>query len=462
MNKFIASLLFLLATSSSWAGTITIGQTSVLTAGDGGNANLLLAQSATLSQTATIQSMSFYVTAAAGKLVLGIYDSVSGGPGHLLASTGAFTPVVGWNTQPVTSPVALAPGTYWLAYLPSDNGLSFVVANTGQWYEDPMTFSVSMPGTFVSTHGDVGNWSLYATFSPRGNPLPSPTPTPTPTAPPGTGKPRLKLFGGVQDFNLSPPLQINYTAPDPLWKPISQGPAIGNQFPSNWWRDGQTIGILWAGNASLATLAARCQTAANWCAANGANGPCLQLTYPGHMPGSWASDSIPNFTNYLDALAPYISAGTYEIAINEILANNGAIQNDDPLLIALGGTGATGWDALIALVKLERQHMPHAWNARRVLTLWGREEPPRCATDAWKEWSGMLSGFYVKRWELFFQRQLEALQANRSFDQHACNVELLRLEDQWAGQTQRYSSKPVGDSVQVAGRLFDKYMRART
>ena len=78
------------------------------------------------------------------------------------------------------------------------------------------------------------------------------------------------------------------------------------------------------------------------------------------MPGSWASDSIPNFTNYLDALAPYISAGTYEIAINEILANNGAIQNDDPLLIALGGTGATGWDALIALVKLERQHMPHA------------------------------------------------------------------------------------------------------
>ena len=177
MNKFIASLLFLLATSSSWAGTITIGQTSVLTTADGGNANLLLAQSATLSQTATIQSMSFYVTAAAGQLVLGVYNSVNGGPGQRLASTGAFTPIVGWNTQPVTSPVSLAPGTYWLAYFPSNNSLAFVVANTGQWYEDPMTFSVSMPGAFVSTHGDVGNWSLYATFSPRGNPLPSPTPT---------------------------------------------------------------------------------------------------------------------------------------------------------------------------------------------------------------------------------------------------------------------------------------------
>src|ERR1700688_2754757 len=181
LNNIIASLLFLLVSSSSWAGTITIGQTSVLTSADGGNANRLLAQSATLSQTATMQSLSFYVTAAAGKLVLGIYQSLNGGPGQLLASTGAFTPIVGWNTQPVTSPVALAPATYWLAYLPSDNGLSFVWGNSGQWQYDPMTFSGSMPGTFVSTHGDVGNWSLYATLIPGG----------TPSATPTSGKPGL-------------------------------------------------------------------------------------------------------------------------------------------------------------------------------------------------------------------------------------------------------------------------------
>src|SRR6202051_1554577 len=130
LNKIIASFLFLLA-SSSWAGTITIGQTSVLTSADGGNANLLLAQSATLSQTATIQSLSFYVTAAAGKLVLGVYNSVNGGPGQLLASTGAFTPVVGWNTQPVNSPVALAPGTYWLPDFPSATGPSFFLGGGG-------------------------------------------------------------------------------------------------------------------------------------------------------------------------------------------------------------------------------------------------------------------------------------------------------------------------------------------
>ena len=97
------------------------------------------------------------------------------------------------------------------------------------------------------------------------------------------------------------------------------------------------------------------------------------------------------------------------------------------------------------------------WNARRVLTLWGRT--PALRDYAWKEWSGMLSGFYAKRWELFFQRQLQALQANRPFDQDACHAELLKLEDHWASQTERYPSKSHGDSVQVAGRLFEKYMR---
>ena len=96
------------------------------------------------------------------------------------------------------------------------------------------------------------------------------------------------------------------------------------------------------------------------------------------------------------------------------------------------------------------------WNARRVLTLWGTSA---LRDYAWKEWSGMLSGFYAKRWELFFQRQLQALQANRPFDQDACHAELLKLEDHWASQTERYPSKSHGDSVQVAGRLFEKYMR---
>ena len=52
------------------AQTITIGETAVLTARGSGNGNHLLAQEATLSQSATIKSLPFYVTSASGKLVL--------------------------------------------------------------------------------------------------------------------------------------------------------------------------------------------------------------------------------------------------------------------------------------------------------------------------------------------------------------------------------------------------------
>ena len=203
LNNIIASFLFLLASASSWAGTITIGQTSVQTTADGGNANLLLAQSATLSQTATIQSMSFYVTAAAGKLVLGIYDNTGtgGSPGKLLASTGAFTPKVGWNTQPVTSPVALATGTYWLAYFPNDNGLSFVVGHTGKYSADPTTFSGSMPSKFTQASAANWSWSLYATLV-----------TPTPTITIGQTSVQTTADGGNANLLLAQTATLSQTA----------------------------------------------------------------------------------------------------------------------------------------------------------------------------------------------------------------------------------------------------------
>src|SRR6185312_17134232 len=96
---------------------------------DSNNGNLLLAQKAVLTQTAVAQSMSFYVTKAAGNLVLGIYGNAGSGPGTLLATTASFATVRGWNTHLVISPVRLSAGTYWLAYLPSSNSLGFVKAS---------------------------------------------------------------------------------------------------------------------------------------------------------------------------------------------------------------------------------------------------------------------------------------------------------------------------------------------
>ncbi len=68
-------------TAVTWNGStlLDIGETRILGIHDEGNANLLVAQSASLNRVGTVQSISFYVTQASGQLRLGVYDA--SGPG---------------------------------------------------------------------------------------------------------------------------------------------------------------------------------------------------------------------------------------------------------------------------------------------------------------------------------------------------------------------------------------------
>jgi hypothetical protein len=127
-------VLYLLAVSGVQAETM--GQTAIQATTDNGNGNLLCAQQATLPLAGTLTSMSFYVSKVGGTLKLAVYDAPgsNGGPGNLKASTASFTPVKGWNTQNVTSQTLIPAGTYWLAYLPSSNSLSFLKTLTGPIY----------------------------------------------------------------------------------------------------------------------------------------------------------------------------------------------------------------------------------------------------------------------------------------------------------------------------------------
>src|SRR5262249_37326289 len=149
---------------------ITIGETTILTNDDSGNADLLLAQVATLGQPATIKSLSFYVATAAGALRLGLYDASgpNGGPGAKKAETAELTPVVGWNTAHVAPPAQPPAGNYWLAYAPSDNGLHFRnsggASGTIAYYTFPYG---AMPDTFSTTPTTTTeHWSFYGTLTP--------------------------------------------------------------------------------------------------------------------------------------------------------------------------------------------------------------------------------------------------------------------------------------------------------
>ncbi len=161
--------------------TITIGETNILSTNYSGNGNRLLAQQVTLSQDATIQSLSYYVSTASGQLRLGIYDNDGSSPGNLVAETAAFTPVVGWNTQNVITPTLLPAGTYWLAFLPQNNSFAGRVEASGPGRYYSYDFG-PLPGIFSSSPSTSSfHFSFYATLITTPVPTSTPTSTPTPT-----------------------------------------------------------------------------------------------------------------------------------------------------------------------------------------------------------------------------------------------------------------------------------------
>src|SRR5271170_2627774 len=170
IRGFVFALTYvLILLGSAQAQTVAIGENAVLSSGDGGNGSLLLAQSATLTKAATVESLSFYVSTASGSLILGIYDATGpkGGPGALKASTKSFTPGTGWNTATVVTPVSLTAGNYWLAYLPSSNALSFVKTNaSGNCAYYGYKFG-SMPSKYSTSPASCtpATWSFYATLT---------------------------------------------------------------------------------------------------------------------------------------------------------------------------------------------------------------------------------------------------------------------------------------------------------
>lgn len=160
---------------------LKIGETRILRSNYSGIGNRLVAQQITLSQTATIQSLSYYVAKPGGQLRLGIYDNNGSAPGNLVAETSAFTPGKGWNTQPVLTPTVLPAGTYWLAFLPESNTLTGRAAYPGVGRYYSYTFG-SLPSSYsTSSSTAVFRFSFFATFTIGSTPTNTPTRTPTAT-----------------------------------------------------------------------------------------------------------------------------------------------------------------------------------------------------------------------------------------------------------------------------------------
>lgn len=111
---------------------------------------------------------------------------------------------------------------------------------------------------------------------------------------------------------------------------------------------------------------------------------------------------------------------------------------------------AEGWAAT------PEQRPLYQFNARNLITLWGPKDSV-LHEYASRQWSGMLTGFYARRWELFFQQQKTALAQGKSFDHDQFERDVRAWEENWNRQTDRYPSESRDHPVEVSLRLLAKY-----
>jgi alpha-N-acetylglucosaminidase len=117
----------------------------------------------------------------------------------------------------------------------------------------------------------------------------------------------------------------------------------------------------------------------------------------------------------------------------------------------------------------------YEYNARMLVTLWGPVDENGLFDYSWRDWSGLIRGYYLPRWEMFFdfldenlgsedpytledEKQLEHFWRRPVLLASDFYRQLYDFEKQWAASTESdYASVPTGDAVEVSRKMFEKY-----
>jgi len=119
------------------------------------------------------------------------------------------------------------------------------------------------------------------------------------------------------------------------------------------------------------------------------------------------------------------------------------------LLFGVWQRDARAWGATKAESDLCEQ------NARALLTTWTM---PQCWGDyANRQWSGLLKGFYLHRWQMWLHDLKVGADNNWHIDVNASRKRIQDWEYEWIEQRQTYASKPAGDEIAIAKQLFAEF-----
>ena len=101
----------------------------------------------------------------------------------------------------------------------------------------------------------------------------------------------------------------------------------------------------------------------------------------------------------------------------------------------------------------ESESILYEQNARNLLGTWGNKDC-RIYDYACKQWSGMMNGYYKKRWALFFE---DVLSNWGHFDTDAFNEKCKEFEWNWISERECYPIEKNGDEVYTVKYIWEKY-----
>lgn len=112
-------------------------------------------------------------------------------------------------------------------------------------------------------------------------------------------------------------------------------------------------------------------------------------------------------------------------------------------------------------------------NATALVTVWGADGDPLIFDYSWREWSGLIEGYYLKRWEKFYAMLQDHLNAGKKYTEEGLpqthGREAFRANnfyDQLGNWELGYVSTPnkartpvtAGDEIEIAEKMYRKYL----
>ena len=100
----------------------------------------------------------------------------------------------------------------------------------------------------------------------------------------------------------------------------------------------------------------------------------------------------------------------------------------------------------------------YEFNARDLVSVWGRKDVADISDYSCRHWSGLMESYYKGRWEVFFQKTLDALKRGEKWDQKQFYDEIREWGWNWANNCgEHFDSEPQGNPIAVARELYEKY-----